>query len=105
MSVDESGANVHIGTAGDADFNAAAGGGLAVAWAQVCGLGAVVDDLREWETRQLGSRQLGSSKDGSGAEGKDEAHEAREVDSSGDHCCGNVVFVVDLEERKLEIVD
>lgn len=99
MSVDESGANVHIGTAGDADFDAAAGGGLAVAWAQVGGLGAVVDDLREWETRQLGS-----SEDGSGAEGKDEAHEAREVDSSGDHCCGNVGFV-DLEERKIEVVD
>lgn len=92
MRVEESGANVHIGTAGDADLDAAAGGGLAVVWAQVGGLGAVVDDLREWESGQLGSRHLGSREDGGGAESKDEAHEAGEVDSSRDHCCGSVFF-------------
>lgn len=100
MRVDESGANVHVGTAGDADFDAAAGGGLAVAGAQVGGLGAVVDDLREWESGQLGSRE-----DGGGAESKDEAHEAGEVESSGDHCCGSMVFGVVLEERKIKVVD
>lgn len=94
MGVEESGANVHIGTAGDADFNAAAGGGLAVSWALVGGLGALVDDLREWESGQLGSRE-----DGGGAKSKDEAHEAGEVDSSGDHSCDSVVFAVYLEER------
>lgn len=92
MRVEESGANVHIGTAGDADFDAAAGGGLAVAWAQVGGLGAVVDDLREWESGQRGIGQLGSREDGSWAESKHEAHETGEVDSSGDHCCGRVFF-------------
>lgn len=96
MRVDESGANVHIGTAGDANIDAAAGGGLAVSWALVGGLGTVVDDLREWDSGHLGSRE-----DGGGAESKDEAHEAGEVDRGGNHSCGSVVFVVDLEEKKI----
>ena len=86
MGVEESGTDVHVGTARDADLDAAASGGLAVAGALAGGLGAVVNDLREWE-----SGQLGSSEHGGRAESKGEAHEAGEVDSSRDHCCGRVV--------------
>lgn len=57
----------------------------------------MVDDLREWGSSESG--QLGSREDGGRAESKDEAHEAGEVDSSGDHCCGMILFVVVLEEE------
>lgn len=88
----ESGAGVHEGTAWDADVDAAAGGGLAVAWAVVGGLGGLVHHFREWESGQLGSGEHVGR-----AESKDKAHEAGEVDSSGDHCCGNLVWFVGLE--------
>lgn len=97
MDVLESGTGVHRGTAGDADFDAAASRSLAVVWALVGGLRAVVDDLGEWGSSESG--QLGSREDGGRAESKDEAHEAGEVDSSGDHCCGRI-FVLLVWKRK-----
>ena len=93
----DTGSGDHVGAAGDADVNAAGGGGLAVAWALVCGF-RVVDDVGHWKTGDLGSR---NREDGGGAEGEEEAHEAGEVDSSGDHFCGNLI---DCKEKCRECV-
>lgn len=72
--------NDHAGAAGDADVDTAAGGEITVP-IFIGGLG-VIDEARDWESGELGSRENGSR-----TEGEEEAQEAREVDSGGDHFC------------------
>jgi hypothetical protein len=55
VDVVESGADIDVRTAGDVHVHAVAGGGFGVSWAVSGGLGAVVDELWEWESGQLGS--------------------------------------------------
>jgi hypothetical protein len=83
------GTGVHVGSAGDGDVDTAAGFGVAVAGTFVGGSSGVVEQIRNWETGDLRSRE-----DGRWGQSQDEAHEARELDSGRDHCCGCVGWLV-----------
>jgi hypothetical protein len=79
----------HVGSARDGNVDTAAGFRVAVARTFVGGSSGVVEQIRNWEARDLRSRE-----DGRWGQSQDEAHEAGEVDSGGDHCCGCVGWLV-----------
>ncbi|CAG8042590.1 unnamed protein product [Penicillium salamii] len=81
-----------------------AGAGSEIVVAVLVGRVRVIDDVVDWE-----AGHLRGSEDGGRAESEEEAQEAGEVDSSGDHCCGrcscvkkNVVNVLGRMNPKIE---
>lgn len=81
-----------------------AGAGSEIVVAVLVGRLRVVDDVVDWE-----AGHLRGSEDSGRAESEEEAQEAGEVDSSGDHCCGrsscvkkNVVNVLGRMNPKIE---